>query len=189
MPGFRSHELALGRPLGLSRLGLFRPLADLSQKPHATADPGAAPNKGGRPKAEAPKVHIGFRLAADVVESLKAKRPWLQCPRRRGAARRRVRRREKGAREKGRRHARDASEKAGMTMDERQTARIRDRNAAARGAAKAARSAGLEANSSSSGPHSSPGPHNTGGTQFLLSENGTSSNGTRTASRTTVVNI
>ena len=90
MPGFRSHELALGRPLGLSRLGLFRPLADLSQKPHLTADPAAAPNKGGRPKAEAPKVHIGFRLAADVVESLKASGPGYNRPRRRGAARGRV---------------------------------------------------------------------------------------------------
>jgi uncharacterized protein (DUF4415 family) len=75
MPGFRSHELALGRPLGLSRLGLFRPLADLDQKPHPAADPAAAPDKGGRPKAEGPKVHIGFRLAADVVESLKASGP------------------------------------------------------------------------------------------------------------------
>jgi hypothetical protein len=28
--------------------------------------------KGGRPKAVAPKVHIGFRLAADVVASIKA---------------------------------------------------------------------------------------------------------------------
>jgi uncharacterized protein (DUF4415 family) len=28
--------------------------------------------KLGRPKAEAPKVHIGFRLAADVVASIKA---------------------------------------------------------------------------------------------------------------------
>ena len=28
-----------------------------------------------RPKAEGPKVHIGFRLAADVVESLKASGP------------------------------------------------------------------------------------------------------------------
>ena len=27
---------------------------------------------GGRPKAETPKVHIGFRLAADVVEGVKA---------------------------------------------------------------------------------------------------------------------
>jgi len=31
--------------------------------------------KLGRPKAEAPKVHIGFRLSADVVESLKASGP------------------------------------------------------------------------------------------------------------------
>jgi hypothetical protein len=29
----------------------------------------------GRPKAEGPKVHIGFRLPADVVESLKASGP------------------------------------------------------------------------------------------------------------------
>ena len=26
----------------------------------------------GRPRAEAPKVHIGFRLAADVVQSIRA---------------------------------------------------------------------------------------------------------------------
>jgi uncharacterized protein (DUF4415 family) len=31
--------------------------------------------KLGRPKAEAPKVHIGFRLAADVVESVRASGP------------------------------------------------------------------------------------------------------------------
>ena len=29
-------------------------------------------NKGGRPKAAAPKAHISFRLAADVVASIKA---------------------------------------------------------------------------------------------------------------------
>lgn len=29
-------------------------------------------NRGGRPAMEAPKVHIGFRLAADVVEGVKA---------------------------------------------------------------------------------------------------------------------
>lgn len=29
-------------------------------------------NRGGRPKVETPKVHIGFRLAADVVEGVKA---------------------------------------------------------------------------------------------------------------------
>ena len=31
--------------------------------------------KLGRPKAEAPKIHIGFRLAADLVESVKASGP------------------------------------------------------------------------------------------------------------------
>lgn len=73
MPGFRSHETAaFGRPLGLSQRGLFCRVADLGPKPHLTADPAAALNSGGRPRAEAPKVHIGFRLAADVVESLKA---------------------------------------------------------------------------------------------------------------------
>lgn len=29
-------------------------------------------NRGGRPKVETPKVHIGFRLAADVVKGVKA---------------------------------------------------------------------------------------------------------------------
>ena len=33
---------------------------------------GAWKNKGGRPAAESPKVHIGFRLAADVVEGVRA---------------------------------------------------------------------------------------------------------------------
>jgi uncharacterized protein (DUF4415 family) len=32
-------------------------------------------DKGGRSKAKGPKVHIGFRLAADVVESVKASGP------------------------------------------------------------------------------------------------------------------
>lgn len=32
----------------------------------------AARNRGGRPKAEAPKVHIGFCLAADIVSAIKA---------------------------------------------------------------------------------------------------------------------
>lgn len=44
----------------------------------ADVDPGlidamrAMRNKGGRPKAEAPKMHIGFRLAADVVSGIRA---------------------------------------------------------------------------------------------------------------------
>lgn len=29
-------------------------------------------NRGGRPPVERPKVHVGFRLAADVVEGIKA---------------------------------------------------------------------------------------------------------------------
>jgi uncharacterized protein (DUF4415 family) len=31
--------------------------------------------KLGRPKAEAPKIHIGFRLASDVVASIRARGP------------------------------------------------------------------------------------------------------------------
>ncbi len=32
-------------------------------------------NKGGRPPVEQPKVHIGFRLAADVVKGVRATGP------------------------------------------------------------------------------------------------------------------
>ena len=32
-------------------------------------------NKGGRPPADNPKVHIGFRLAADVVQGVRATGP------------------------------------------------------------------------------------------------------------------
>ena len=52
-----------------------------SMRPLREADPGfieamdSLRKKLGRPKAEAPKVHIGFRLAADVVESVKASGP------------------------------------------------------------------------------------------------------------------
>ena len=35
----------------------------------------ALKNKGGRPPAEQPKVHIGFRLAADVVTGVRATGP------------------------------------------------------------------------------------------------------------------
>jgi hypothetical protein len=72
MPGFRSHEPALGRLRGFSRLSLFCRFADFGPKHHLTADTAVELNEGGRPKARAPKVHIGFRLSADVVESLKA---------------------------------------------------------------------------------------------------------------------
>ena len=70
--GFRSHQQALGRPLGPSWLGVsLRPLPEVREP---TKEDVVAINKG-RPKAEAPKVHIGFRLAADVVASLKASGP------------------------------------------------------------------------------------------------------------------
>jgi len=47
-------------------------------KPIADVDPGMVEamkdfrRKVGRPKAVAPKVHVGFRLAADIVASIKA---------------------------------------------------------------------------------------------------------------------
>ena len=51
MPGFRSHEpAALGRPLGLSQLGLSYRLADLGQKPHLTADPAPARQTRAEPR-------------------------------------------------------------------------------------------------------------------------------------------
>jgi uncharacterized protein (DUF4415 family) len=39
-------------------------------------------NRGGRPPVESPKVHIGFRLAADVVEGVRttAKCMFCACP-------------------------------------------------------------------------------------------------------------
>jgi uncharacterized protein (DUF4415 family) len=50
-------------------------------RPIAEVDPGMVEavaewrNKGGRPKAEAPKEHISFRLAANLVASIKATGP------------------------------------------------------------------------------------------------------------------
>lgn len=35
----------------------------------------ALKNRGGRPPVESPKVHIGFRLAADVVQGVRATGP------------------------------------------------------------------------------------------------------------------
>jgi uncharacterized protein (DUF4415 family) len=58
------------RDLTAEDMRLFKPIADV--------DPGMVEamaefrRKLGRPKAEAPKVHIGFRLASDVVASIKA---------------------------------------------------------------------------------------------------------------------
>jgi uncharacterized protein (DUF4415 family) len=73
MPGFRAHELAASRRLSrLVRLGPPGLATRLAEPTKEDADPAVALDKGGRPKAEAPKVHIGFRLAADVVASVKA---------------------------------------------------------------------------------------------------------------------
>ena len=52
-----------------------------SFKPIAEVDPGMVEamkefrRKVGRPKTQSPKVHIGFRLAAEVVEGIKATGP------------------------------------------------------------------------------------------------------------------
>ena len=69
----------------------FRPLTDdegevrelteedfAEMRPLREVDPGMAKavkqwrNKGGRQKSETPKVHVGFRLSADVVEAVRA---------------------------------------------------------------------------------------------------------------------
>ncbi len=46
-------------------------------RPIAETDPGmvevmqAMRNRGGRPKVETPKVHVGFRIAAEIVDGIK----------------------------------------------------------------------------------------------------------------------
>ena len=58
------------RELTADDMRLFRPISEV--------DPGMVEamteyrRKVGRPKAKAPKVHIGFRLARDIVASIKA---------------------------------------------------------------------------------------------------------------------
>ncbi len=58
------------RELTADDMRLFKPIAEV--------DPGMVEamtefrRKVGRPKAVAPKVHVGFRLAADIVASIKA---------------------------------------------------------------------------------------------------------------------
>jgi uncharacterized protein (DUF4415 family) len=58
------------RELTADDVRLFKPITDV--------DPGMVEamrefrRKAGRPKAAAPKVHVGFRLAADIVASIKA---------------------------------------------------------------------------------------------------------------------
>lgn len=56
------------RQLSREDVKLFRPIAEV--------DPGMLDamrglKKGGRPKVAAPKAHIGFRMAADLVEGIK----------------------------------------------------------------------------------------------------------------------
>jgi uncharacterized protein (DUF4415 family) len=61
------------RELTAEDMRLFKPIAEV--------DPGMVEamaefrRKLGRPKAETPKIHIGFRLASDVVASIKASGP------------------------------------------------------------------------------------------------------------------
>jgi uncharacterized protein (DUF4415 family) len=61
------------RELTADDMRLFEPIAQV--------DPGMVEamtefrRKAGRPKAVAPKVHVGFRLAADIVASIKATGP------------------------------------------------------------------------------------------------------------------
>ena len=83
--GFHSYSPKIGgrllqQPLGPAGLtARFRDVPREATEPTeeiAEVDPAVALNKGvARSKAEGPKVHIGFRLAADVVESLKASGP------------------------------------------------------------------------------------------------------------------
>jgi uncharacterized protein (DUF4415 family) len=58
------------RELTAEDMRLFRPIAEVdTDMVEAMAE---FRRKLGRPKARSPKVHIGFRLAADVVASIKA---------------------------------------------------------------------------------------------------------------------
>jgi uncharacterized protein (DUF4415 family) len=58
------------RQLTAEDMRLFKPIAEVD--PGMVEAMAAFRRKLGRPKAEAPKVHIGFRLASDVVASIKA---------------------------------------------------------------------------------------------------------------------
>ena len=58
------------RELTAEDMHLFRPIAEVGAGMVEAME--AFRRKLGRPKAEAPKVHIGFRLASDVVASIKA---------------------------------------------------------------------------------------------------------------------
>ena len=79
-PTMRPEMRAPMRPL-TDKAGEVRELTEEDMrlfKPIAEVDPGIGEamrefrRKVGRPKATAPKVHVGFRLAQDVVASIKA---------------------------------------------------------------------------------------------------------------------
>ncbi|HEY1454840.1 MAG TPA: BrnA antitoxin family protein [Roseiarcus sp.] len=58
------------RELTAEDMRLFRPIGEVDADMVEAME--EFRRKLGRPKAEAPKVHIGFRLASDVVASIKA---------------------------------------------------------------------------------------------------------------------
>jgi uncharacterized protein (DUF4415 family) len=61
------------RELTLAEIRKMKPIREAM--PELIEAVNAYRSKGGRPRSEAPKVHIGFRLAADLVASIKATGP------------------------------------------------------------------------------------------------------------------
>lgn len=47
-------------------------MRDRSEGTNGTVESGVAWKRPGRPRIETPKVHVGFRLAADVVDGIRA---------------------------------------------------------------------------------------------------------------------
>jgi uncharacterized protein (DUF4415 family) len=58
------------RELTLAEIRKMKPIGEAM--PELIEAVNAYRSKGGRPRSETPKVHIGFRLAADLVASIKA---------------------------------------------------------------------------------------------------------------------
>jgi uncharacterized protein (DUF4415 family) len=61
------------RELTLAEMRKMKPIREAM--PELIEAVNAYRKKGGRPRSETPKVHIGFRLAADVVARIKATGP------------------------------------------------------------------------------------------------------------------
>ena len=61
------------RELTLAEIRKMKPIREAM--PELIEAANAFRSKSGRPRSEAPKVHIGFRLAADVIASIKATGP------------------------------------------------------------------------------------------------------------------